>query len=369
MPVIQSFEGPLGSGKTMGALEKVITHQLEDPRYWLVSNVEITDDRIRHEDLELEEVLVAASEAEPFRHEYIDFLFDEGYLISDNRNALEEKSKVFSYFLAQVRKRHSNVYYTTPSSGEVDIRLRQITQPKVECARYEADEFFEVVGTIPADFNTNPEIRELAEELCWVQCLDTECTSRHVQHYDVIYIARDGKEFPAYDYWILNPEDYFNLYRSFAMLAPTQYMNQDKIAKLRGRITNLGGDVRPAFIMRFPKLMREDDPEFQEKIYRPFERIKNSLIHVDFELQSNGNGQMTGVKWRGIKLDSEKRMEIEELIKAIKAPEPIPQMQVAPSDEKWKKMFAQPSEIEAKKYPFGPVERKAGMDNSNESES
>jgi hypothetical protein len=67
---------------------------------------------------------------------------DEAHIFIDSRRAMSARNKVFSQFLTQSRKRSVDLYYTTQDisiytffgSGQVDLRLRKLTDYIVICS-------------------------------------------------------------------------------------------------------------------------------------------------------------------------------------------------------------------------------------------
>lgn len=66
---------------------------------------------------------------------------DEAHVFIDSRSSMSRKNKMFSRFITQSRKRDVNLYYTTQdismetflTSGQVDLRLRKLTDYLVFC--------------------------------------------------------------------------------------------------------------------------------------------------------------------------------------------------------------------------------------------
>lgn len=69
---------------------------------------------------------------------------DEAHVFIDSRRAASPRNKVFSKFITQSRKRSVDLYYTTQdkstfhfeTSGQVDLRLRKLTDYIVFCSLY-----------------------------------------------------------------------------------------------------------------------------------------------------------------------------------------------------------------------------------------
>lgn len=66
---------------------------------------------------------------------------DELHVFLDSRNAMSNKNKMMSRFITQSRKRGVDMYYTTQDlnhesfarSGQVDLRLRKLTDMLIHC--------------------------------------------------------------------------------------------------------------------------------------------------------------------------------------------------------------------------------------------
>jgi hypothetical protein len=80
-------------------------------------------------------------------------LIDEAHVFFDSRNAMLKRNKIFSKFVTQSRKRSVDLYYTTQdnsyesfySSGQVELRLRKLTDYIVFCEKViEKDKLFVV---------------------------------------------------------------------------------------------------------------------------------------------------------------------------------------------------------------------------------
>jgi G:T-mismatch repair DNA endonuclease (very short patch repair protein) len=63
-------------------------------------------------------------------------LFDEAYLYMDARNSGSRMNKLFSWFLAQTRKRHNNLSICTLHWDQIDKRLRRAATKRVLCFPY-----------------------------------------------------------------------------------------------------------------------------------------------------------------------------------------------------------------------------------------
>ena len=123
--MITTFEGVMGSGKTLSAVtlayigyqqgREIISnvavnfpHTTFDPKY-LIDNMNTT---------ELTNCI---------------FLLDEAYLFVDSRNSQSKLSKLFSYFMAQTRKREVDLLVCIHHIDTVDRRLRRAIDVRGTC--------------------------------------------------------------------------------------------------------------------------------------------------------------------------------------------------------------------------------------------
>lgn len=339
MPIVIGYEGPLGSGKTLDMVQRTLRDLYEVPSYWVITDMPLSDE-IPHENMDFQEVLMDVAEGKQFTHARCLLLFDEVHLLDDSRNYLADQSKILSYLYIQLRKRRSKLYYTTPSMGLTALRLRQFTEPKIECFRYEADELLQFVGQIPDNWTENYGYYvEAAERFCWQQCLDPECSTPHVHKYDVMVITRNDKEIYDYSYWNLRPDMYYKYFDTGEMLRAVDYMSAERRMRVQQRLSGYGGELRPGFIIHFPEQLREDSETFQNKVYRPFVKIKNSKPRSDFEFKTNSNGLIEAVIWRGFVKDSPEGLSVQQIVQSL---ESSPRLDLKPDDLRWKSMFVGP---------------------------
>lgn len=337
MPEIICFEGILGGGKTLGGLKYALDVQDIDPRYVLYTNVKILDESINYKELDFSELMVKALRGEDFEDEYVILFFDEILNYLDARTSFDTKNRVISFLISQVRKRHAHLVYTGTDVMLADVRLRDQTKFTIRASKREANDFWNTIGigsTMPYE-----EMADLADELCWIECDDSDCPNYHAFNYEVWKIKQTTKEL-VNSYWVFNPGDFYGRYDSYDMPPPIDNMSQEQIARIMPRITNLG-DSRNAFILHLPVQMREESEEFQNRIYRPFAAMKQANKGADFEFKTNSTGLIDAVIWRGIR-KSEDRKTVEDIVNGIKptvAPEAKQEVKELQGDDKFKNML------------------------------
>jgi hypothetical protein len=205
----------LGAGKTQGAVKYCYDLQKADPRYILYTNVRIKEAYpFEWKPIEFEELFVKALAGEDFDDPFIIWLFDEIGNYFDARTPGDTKARIFTYFITQLRKRKSHFVYTGKDAMLTDIRLRDNTGFLIEASKRET---------------YNPRI----------ECDDPECPNKHYFRYEIWKILKTTKRLTG-NYWIANPEFYFDMYDSFHIPAPGDIMSKEQIARIAPRITNLG---------------------------------------------------------------------------------------------------------------------------------
>lgn len=129
MPTI-SFEGGLGSGKTLGMtymlyLEHKMYHKKIFANYKLNFPFERLDLNKLVDNLpQLNDVAIGG---------------DELYVFIDSRLSGSKKNRIFSYFALQTRKRKVTLYFTSQFLDQVDKRLRRLVDYRIICSRVSLD--------------------------------------------------------------------------------------------------------------------------------------------------------------------------------------------------------------------------------------
>jgi len=141
---IAGWHGYLGSGKSTGMFEYSL--EVQDINlnelgmdYILYTNLKILNTEIRCRPIVFPELVEHTLNAEPFDDQYIIWSFDEMEQYFDARASAELKSRIFSYFIYQVRKRKHHLFYTSPSAYLADIRLRNETDHSTKCEKRHVD--------------------------------------------------------------------------------------------------------------------------------------------------------------------------------------------------------------------------------------
>jgi len=62
------------------------------------------------------------------------FILDEAYFFMDKRNTASKLNKLFSWFIAQTRKKNVNVLVCTQKENQIDFRLDQAATHFIKCA-------------------------------------------------------------------------------------------------------------------------------------------------------------------------------------------------------------------------------------------
>ena len=124
--MITTFEGVMGSGKTLSAVTLCYLAHIADGRD-VVSNVEVNFPHTKFDpqflldhmnDTELKDCI---------------FLLDEAYLFMDSRSSAAKLTKLFAYFIAQTRKRNVDLLICIHHIDTVDKRLRRAIDVRGTC--------------------------------------------------------------------------------------------------------------------------------------------------------------------------------------------------------------------------------------------
>lgn len=130
--MIYGFVGLLGQGKTTGMVTYARDlHELEG--YKIMANFHVKFSE-----------LINPLELIDFEIDNCVLLIDEAYTLVDSRYA-SQANRHLGYFFKQSRKRRVHVFYTSQSFGDVDKRLREITDRVVLCFKTEGEGFTFIV--------------------------------------------------------------------------------------------------------------------------------------------------------------------------------------------------------------------------------
>jgi hypothetical protein len=119
-----SFEGGLGSGKTLGmtfflGVERDIAHKTVYANYPL---------HFDHFELQMGKLLADMDELQD-----VAIGIDEFHIFCDSRVAASKKNLFFSYFATQTRKRNVSFYFTSQFLDQVDKRIRRLVDYRIMC--------------------------------------------------------------------------------------------------------------------------------------------------------------------------------------------------------------------------------------------
>lgn len=123
--MITTLEGVMGSGKTLSAVTLAYFASLEGRE--VISNVEVNFPYTKFDP----EFLVTNMN----NHELKEciFILDESYLFLDSRNSQSKLTKLFTYFVAQTRKRHVDLLICIHHIDTIDKRLRRAIDIRGTC--------------------------------------------------------------------------------------------------------------------------------------------------------------------------------------------------------------------------------------------
>lgn len=122
---ITTLEGPMGSGKTLSAVALCYMEHTAGRK--IVSNVDMTFPHDKFDpqfliehmlDTQLEDCVI---------------LLDESYIYLDSRSSTTKLNKLFTYFIAQTRKRGVDMFICIHHIDTVDKRLRRALEVRGTC--------------------------------------------------------------------------------------------------------------------------------------------------------------------------------------------------------------------------------------------
>ncbi len=122
---IVTFEGVMGSGKTQSAV--AFAKMEYDNGKRIISNVNVT---FPHERLDTQYFVDHMAD-----EELADcvMILDEAYIYLDSRSSSTKLNKLFTYFVAQTRKRGVDLYLCVHHIDTVDKRLRRAIDVRATC--------------------------------------------------------------------------------------------------------------------------------------------------------------------------------------------------------------------------------------------
>lgn len=209
MPYIVDFYNYLGSGKSSGAYKFACELQDESKengrQYVIYTNIKVLEDR-PHKPLDIRRLIFNTINALDFEDQYIIWLFDEIEQYFDARASQEQKARIYSYFIYQVRKRKHHLICTSPNAYLADIRLRNEINFWVEC--------------------------EKRDYLTKGLCTDADCTRQHYFKYVWRNALRNNKKVATVR---VADIDLYGRFDSYAIDAPINAMSKDQIDKLYER--------------------------------------------------------------------------------------------------------------------------------------
>jgi len=119
--MIISFEGPMGTGKTMSAVALIYTDMVQR-HIKVIANIHL---KFNHIYMDAEKLIEYLKETEDSEAEDCDILFDEAYQIMDARASASKLNQLFTDFTMQTRKRNADLYVCFHHIDTVDKRLRR----------------------------------------------------------------------------------------------------------------------------------------------------------------------------------------------------------------------------------------------------
>ena len=169
---IISFEGGLGSGKTLGMTFFIVAeHILMNKTVFVNYKLE----RIKFHPLDMNEMLVQMTNLQD-----VAIGIDEFHVFCDSRSAGKSRNRLISYFALQTRKRNVSLYFTTQFLDQVDKRLRRLVDYRIYCNTVGGDWFqydmIDLTQTVPSersfflngkgiyDHYSTDEIKDILEE-------------------------------------------------------------------------------------------------------------------------------------------------------------------------------------------------------------
>jgi hypothetical protein len=134
--MIVAITGDIGSGKTL-LMTAISYNDFIIEKRVIYSNYKLN---YKHVWLNVNEITNLFSEGMQFRDKTgnmlhkVSFLVDEMHIFLDSRGSGSSlKNKLITYWILQTRKRGIDLFYTTQFFGQVDKRLRNLVDYKIEC--------------------------------------------------------------------------------------------------------------------------------------------------------------------------------------------------------------------------------------------
>ena len=118
--VIATFEGPIGSGKTLAAVAFAYAMWEKEKRP-VYSNIRLD---FPYKELDIDQFDSITDST---------ILLDNAFLYLDNRRSQTNQNKLWSYMLSQNRKRGNMVFLATPKLDFLDKRTRCMVDERVRC--------------------------------------------------------------------------------------------------------------------------------------------------------------------------------------------------------------------------------------------
>ena len=124
--MITTFEGPMGSSKTLSAVALLQQDYAQLDRK-IISNVWLS---FPHQEFDLK-FFVANLETTEMSN--CSMLWDETYQMMDSRSGMTKMSKLMTYFVVQTRKLNVDLYVCTHHIDHIDKRLRRAVDVRGTC--------------------------------------------------------------------------------------------------------------------------------------------------------------------------------------------------------------------------------------------
>lgn len=197
--------GPPGSGKSL-IVALMVKEWFDQGRIIVSLGMDFNPDYIKYRVIEVNELLHIATTGKPFPEELkpdyrgMVLVGDEFYTLADARFR-DSASTVFSYIIAQTRKRSMYFVHIEPKRKWADSRIRDLSEKAILCEKWDKE-----TDTI---------------------CYNDECMKPHKFHYNSINTYTGTKK----GFWIKKPEEAYQLYDTKQLFGAIPSMNERILEK------------------------------------------------------------------------------------------------------------------------------------------